>query len=196
MRHGMVCFIFFSIHPCFRLLVRVWIIVVYHNLSSNASLIRVFNRFYYNIPFVYCSSRVHLWLLCLQAGALLHAFGMIVSLSWSSLLYSCTRILVFKIIQRLYLLESLASSPDIIGLQIARVDVDNRAVRGGGDAPLPVGPVLFVVDQEANQHAGVHVFDVDSPRPARVVRIEFLLGVDAREAVQSGTGVVRIEVEE
>lgn len=47
----------------------------------------------------------------------------------------------------------------------------------GLDSFLPVRQVIFVLDEKSNQHAGIHVFDMDSPQSAGVIAIQFLLGV-------------------
>lgn len=66
------------------------------------------------------------------------------------------------------------------------------------DALLPLLEVVFVADQEREEHGGIHFADVEAAEAARVAAGYFLGRVRGRVfAVREvGAGMVRVEVEE
>src|SRR5216117_2656843 len=68
----------------------------------------------------------------------------------------------------------------------------------GTDRLLPAFPVIFVFDQEADQHAWVHIFDVKAPETPSMVRIQFFFGkrVWTSSIRKRRTSVMRVEIKE
>jgi hypothetical protein len=62
----------------------------------------------------------------------------------------------------------------MIWLGVSGEDVHDLSPRSRFNLLLPVSPVILVSDEESDQHAGVHVLDVDSPKSAGVIAVKFL----------------------
>lgn len=85
-----------------------------------------------------------------------------------------------RIVQGLHLIDCCLPTGSLISLiqlRLSRQNVNNR-LSGARLHPLfPVDPVSLIFDQEPNQHARIHILEVDASQAASVIASPFLGGV-------------------
>lgn len=77
-------------------------------------------------------------------------------------------------------------------------DIDNSLSLDKFDGVLPAVPIVFILDQEANQHTRVHLSYVQSAKPPSMTRVDVLVTVlsDIFVEWQRRPGIMWIEVKQ
>lgn len=83
------------------------------------------------------------------------------------------------IIQHLHLVQRLSSAMTGVDGRFPRGQVNDGLAGRGLQPTFPIGPVSIILDQEPDQHAGIHILDVNAPQSTGMARIRLFRTVSA-----------------